>query len=408
MPGIAIVGAQWGDEGKGKITDFLAPKAQYVVRYQGGANAGHTVTARGKTFKLNLLPSGVLHEGAVSVLGDGMVIDPEKFLAERQSLLEGGLDPVLLISDRAHLVLSHHKHIDGDKEKDFVGTTGRGIGPAYADRASRVGLRFGDLLSESLMEERLERLLAARSEVTAAAGWSNLKAAMDAMAPIRDALAPFVADTGARLRAALKEGQNVLFEGAQATLLDLNYGTYPFVTSSHPTVGGVLVGAGVSHKALSKVYGVAKAFNTRVGHGPFVTEVHGEAEILRLRGDGSKPWDEFGTTTGRPRRVGWLDLPLLKYAVEINGLDGLVINKMDVLAGLETVPICVDYTDSGEPIYKNMPGWSTTEGASSRETLPKEAQDYLALIEEVTGCPVVIFSCGPAREETYGAVSWEG
>ncbi|MGI8746935.1 MAG: adenylosuccinate synthase [Deinococcus sp.] len=403
MPGIAIIGAQWGDEGKGKITDFLAPQAGYVVRYQGGANAGHTVTRQGQTFKLNLLPSGVLHPGTVSVLGDGMVIDPHKFLEERQNLLAAGLEPELRISERAHLVLPHHKVVDG--RQDFVGTTGRGIGPAYADRARRVGIRVCDLMDVSVLRERVERLLEAKPNSTREAGWHSVDAALEHLLPIREALLPFVADTGAQLRAAIREGQNVLFEGAQATLLDLNYGTYPFVTSSHPTVGGVLVGAGVSHKALGRVYGVAKAFNTRVGHGPFPTEVWGEME-LRLRGDGSQPWDEYGTTTGRARRVGWLDLELLRYAVDVNGLDGLVINKLDVLAGLESVPVCLGYGSEGQPLYRSMPGWATTDGAGSRETLPKEAQAYLDLIEETVNCPVVIFSCGPAREQTYGEVSW--
>ncbi len=403
MPGIAIVGAQWGDEGKGKITDFLAPEAEYVVRYQGGANAGHTVTAKGQTFKLNLLPSGVLHEGTVSILGDGMVIDPAKFIEERNNLIAGGLNPELRISDRAHIVLPHHKYVDS--RKDFVGTTGRGIGPAYADRARRVGIRFGDLASESVLRERVERLLEAKPNSTREAGWTSAEVALDALAPLREQFLPFVQDTGSQLRQAINAGKNVLFEGAQATLLDLNYGTYPFVTSSHPTVGGILVGAGVNHKAIHKVYGVAKAFNTRVGNGPFVTEVFGDMEV-RLRGDGSKPWDEFGTTTGRPRRVGWLDLPLLKYAVDVNGLDGLVINKMDILGGLDSIPVCVAYNADGQPIYKNMKGWANTNGAESRATLAKEAQAYLDLIEETVNCPVVIFSCGPAREQTYGEASW--
>ncbi|GHF35257.1 adenylosuccinate synthase [Deinococcus metalli] len=404
MPGIAIVGAQWGDEGKGKITDFLAPEAEFVVRYQGGANAGHTVTARGQTFKLNLLPSGVLHDGTVSILGDGMVIDPAKFLEERQNLLDAGLSPELRISDRAHLVLPHHKYVDG--RKDFVGTTGRGIGPAYADRARRVGIRFGDLADDAVLAERLERLLEAKPNSTREAGWHSVQDGLDGLAPVREQLLPFVQDTGEQLRAAIRDGRNVLFEGAQATLLDLNYGTYPFVTSSHPTVGGILVGAGVNHKAIHKVYGVAKAFNTRVGHGPFVTEVLDDAGVLRLRGDGSKPWDEYGTTTGRARRVGWLDLALLKYAVDVNGLDGLVINKMDVLAGLDTVPVCVGYDADGQPVMRDMKGWATTEGATSRATLAPEAQAYLDLIEEAVNCPVVIFSAGPAREQTYGEVSW--
>ncbi|MBC7645910.1 MAG: adenylosuccinate synthase [Pseudopedobacter sp.] len=403
MSGIAILGAQWGDEGKGKITDFLAPDAHYVVRFQGGANAGHTVNAGGKTFKLNLLPSGVLHEGTVSVLGDGMVIDPWKFIEERKTLLEGGLNPLLLISDRAHLVLPHHKSVDS--KKDFVGTTGRGIGPAYADRARRVGIRAGDLEHDGILLEALGRLIEAKPNSTAEVGWVSAAKALEDMQPIREALLPFVQDTGKLLRGAVKAGRNILFEGAQATLLDLNYGTYPYVTSSHPSVGGILVGTGVSHKALNKVYGVAKAFNTRVGHGPFLTEVFGPMEH-RLRGDGSQPWDEFGTTTGRARRVGWLDLELLRYAVDLNGLDGLVINKMDVLCGLETVPVCTGYGSSGEAILKQMKGWDSVEGCSSRETLPSAAQAYLDLVEEQTGCPVVIFSCGPEREKTYGSVSW--
>ncbi|AAF09627.1 adenylosuccinate synthase [Deinococcus radiodurans] len=404
MPGIAIVGAQWGDEGKGKIVDFLAPEAEYVVRYQGGANAGHTVNAKGKTFKLNLLPSGVLHEGATSILGDGMVIDPEKFIEERRNLMEGGLNPRLKISDRAHIVLPHHKYVDG--RKDFVGTTGKGIGPAYADRARRVGIRFGDLLDEGVLRERIERLLEAKPNSTRDAGWATVEDGLKSLAPIREQLAPFIADTGSELRQAIKDGRKVLFEGAQATLLDLNYGTYPFVTSSHPTVGGILVGTGVNHKALHRVYGVAKAFNTRVGHGPFATEVHDEAGILRLRGDGSQPWDEYGTTTGRPRRVGWLDLELLKYAVDVNGLDGLVINKMDILGGLDEIPVCTGYDEGGQPVFKKMKGWSSTDGVTSRATLPKEAQAYLDLIEDTVQCPVVIFSAGPEREKTYGEVHW--
>jgi len=403
MSGIAILGAQWGDEGKGKITDFLAPDAHFVVRFQGGANAGHTVNAGGKTFKLNLLPSGVLHQGAVSVLGDGMVIDPWKFIEERKTLLEGGLNPRLVISDRAHLVLPHHKSVDG--KKDFVGTTGRGIGPAYADRARRVGIRAGDLENESVLLEALGRLIEAKPNSTKEVGWFDASKALEDMQPIREALIPFVRDTGKMLREAVKVGRNILFEGAQATLLDLNYGTYPYVTSSHPSVGGILVGTGVSHKALNKVYGVAKAFNTRVGHGPFPTEVFGDMEH-RLRGDGSQPWDEFGTTTGRARRVGWLDLELLRYAVDLNGLDGLVINKMDVLCGLETIPVCIGYGSSGESIFKQMQGWDSVQGCSSRDTLPSAAQAYLDLIEEQTGCPVVIFSGGPEREKTYGSVSW--
>ncbi len=401
MPGIAIIGAQWGDEGKGKATVVLAQSADYVVRYQGGANAGHTISVADATFKLNLLPSGVLH-GATNILGDGMVIDPWKFSEELGNFRELGFDPVVYLSERAHLVLPHHKYVDG--RKDFVGTTGRGIGPAYADRARRVGLRAGDLMDRSVLEERLARLIEAKPNSTAGVNWTSVERAMAALEPVRDLLAPYVRDTGGMLREALAGGQRVLFEGAQATLLDLNYGTYPFVTSSHPTVGGVLIGSGVSHKAISRVYGAARAFCSGVGNGPFPTEVSGALE-LRLRGDGSQPWDEFGTTTGRPRRVGWLDLVLLRYACEVNGVDGLVVNKLDVLAGLDQIPVCVAYQD-GRPVYRTLPGWASVEGATSRETLPPEAQAYLDLIESETGCPVSMFSCGPERGQTYGQIAW--
>ena len=410
MPGIAIIGAQWGDEGKGKIVDFLAPEAKFVARYQGGANAGHTVNAGGKTFKLNLLPSGVLHAGAVSILGDGMVIDPDKFLEERQSLMDGGLNPDLRISDRAHLVLPHHKFVDG--RKDFVGTTGRGIGPAYADRARRVGIRFGDLLDAALLRERVERLLEAKPNSTRDAGWTSVQVGLDALAPIREKLSPFVQDTGAVLRQAIKDGHNVLFEGAQATLLDLNYGTYPFVTSSHPTIGGVIVGTGVSHKAIHKVYGVAKAFNTRVGHGPFPTELLDDTgSYLRTQGH------EFGATTGRPRRCGWLDAVVLRESVRLNGLTDIALTKLDVLQNLPVLKICVAYEYKGKrlsylpqeecslgsvtPIYEEMPGFEEDiTQCASYEELPATVRAYIARIEELTGVKVSLVSVGADRRQT--------
>ncbi|HWG85174.1 MAG TPA: adenylosuccinate synthase [Deinococcales bacterium] len=404
MPGIAIIGAQWGDEGKGKIVDFLTPDAHYVVRYQGGANAGHTIVLPdGTTFKLNLFPSGVLREGVTSILADGMVIDPWKFRDELEYLRGHGLSPQVMVSERAHLVLPHHKFVDG--KRDFVGTTGRGIGPAYADRARRVGIPAGDLLDASVLRERLERLIEAKPNSTAGVGWTSVDRAFADMVEAREVLAPFVADTGSVLRDALKAGRNVLYEGAQATLLDLNYGTYPFVTSSHPTVGGIITGAGVNHKHVNKVYGVAKAFTTRVGHGPFPTELTGELEH-RLRGDGSQPWDEFGTTTGRSRRVGWFDAPLVRYAVEVNGMDGLALTKLDVLAGLETVRIAVGYDPDGEPLYEDMRGWGDLSHVTRREDLPGQVLDYLHRIEELVGCPVVLFGTGQARSATFGNVSW--
>ena len=324
MPGIAIIGAQWGDEGKGKVVDALAANADVVVRYSGGANAGHTVVAGGDVFKLHHLPCGVLHEKPVSVLGAGMVVDPWDFREEYDAFTERQSPGEVVISSEAHLVLPHHRK--NDEGGGFVGTTGRGIGPCYSDKARRVGLRFGDLEDERALRERLERLLAAKPNSTARVGWTDVDTAFEALRDVRAFVLPFIQDTGALVRGALRESKRVLFEGGQGTMLDLTYGTYPYVTSSHPTVGGILVGAGVSHKALGGVYGVVKAFTSRVGHGPFMTEAHGEV-AARLRGTGSNQWDEFGTTTGRARRVGWLDLMQLKYACEVNGFDGLVVTK---------------------------------------------------------------------------------
>ena len=312
MPGIAIIGAQWGDEGKGKVVDVLAREADYVIRYQGGANAGHTVVAEGKVFKLNLLPSGVIHPHAVNVLGDGMVIDPFRFQEEVEGLRKEGFDPKILVSERAHLVLPHHKHVES--RHNFVGTTGRGIGPAYSDRARRVGIRAGDLLDEATLRERVRRLLAEKPNSTREAGWDTEEKALADLHRMREILSPYIADTGSLLREAWRKGKRLLFEGAQATLLDLNYGTYPYVTSSHPTVGGILVGTGLSHKAITKVYGVAKAYTTRVGEGPFPTELQGElAHHLRDKGG------ECGTTPRSPRGAGGPGLVDLRPACAGNG-----------------------------------------------------------------------------------------
>ncbi|WP_457631584.1 adenylosuccinate synthase [Oceanithermus sp.] len=399
MPGIAILGAQWGDEGKGKVTDALVAQADYVVRFQGGANAGHTVVAGGRTFKLHLLPTGVIHPHATSVLADGMVIDAEAFAAELAEIGQAGRKPRILVSERAHLVLPHHKYVES--RGNFVGTTGRGIGPAYADRARRVGIRVGDLLNEDVLRERVERLLAAKPNSTAGAGWTDAARALEDLERMRAVLAPYVADTGAELRRAWKAGKKILFEGAQGTMLDLNYGTYPFVTSSHPTVGGVVVGTGLSHKAINKVYGVAKAYATRVGNGPFPTELEGElADFLREKGA------EFGVTTGRPRRVGWLDLVALKYAVEVNGMDGVVLTKLDVLSGFDEVKVGVAYRPGGAVEYRAMAGWGELAGLTSREELPRTLLDYIEFIEDYLEVPVVMFSTSPRREDTFGAVSW--
>ncbi len=404
MPGIAILGAQWGDEGKGKVVDALAHDADIVVRFSGGANAGHTVVVGSEVYKLHHLPCGTLHDRPSSVLGGGMVIDPWA-LVEELDALSARRDPgEVWLSHEAHLVLPHHKK--NDEGGGFVGTTGRGIGPAYSDKARRVGLRAGDLSDEAVLRERLGRLLEAKPNSTARVGWTDVDTAMAELEPVRGRLAPLVRDTGEITRSALAEGKRVMFEGGQGTMLDVTYGTYPYVTSSHPTVGGIIVGAGVSHKALDKVYGVVKAFATRVGHGPFPTEITDEATALRLRGSGSNQWDEYGTTTGRARRVGWLDLAQLRYACDLNGFDGLVVTKLDVLSGLDTVQVCVAYDEHGAPEYRQLPGWGDLHGLGSREALPREVVAYLELIEEVTNTPVAMFSTSPDREDTYGSVVW--
>lgn len=399
MPGIAIIGAQWGDEGKGKVTDALAENADFVVRYQGGANAGHTVVAQGKTFRLNLLPTGVIHPRATNILGDGMVIDAFRFAEEMQNIRAEGLEPRVLVSDKAHLVLPHHKAVEA--RNNFVGTTKRGIGPAYSDRARRVGIRAGDLLNDSVLKERVDQLLTQKPNSTLEAGWDTSERALADLRRMGEILASHISDTGSLLRNAIKHGKKVLFEGAQATMLDLNYGDYPFVTSSHPTVGGIIVGTGVSHKAINKVYGVVKAYATRVGNGPFPTELHGaEDEFLRQKGG------EFGVTTGRARRTGWLDLVLLKYACEVNGFDGLVLTKLDILSDFPVVKIGVEHLPGGTVKYEELPGWGNLAGIHSREQLPASVQRFIELIEVYTETPVVMFSTSPRREDTFGAVSW--
>ncbi len=399
MPGIAIIGAQWGDEGKGKVTDALAENADFVVRYQGGANAGHTVVAHGTTFKLNLLPTGVIHRHVTNVLADGMVIDALRFAEELTQIRAQGLDPRVLVSERAHLVLPHHKSVES--RNNFVGTTGRGIGPAYSDRARRVGIRAGDLLDADILQQRVAQLLREKPNSTREAGWDSAQTALAQLEEMRQILAPHIAETGSVLRQAITQGKKVLFEGAQATLLDLNYGDYPYVTSSHPTVGGILVGTGVNHRAIHKVYGVAKAYATRVGNGPFPTEIFGDFdEYLRQKGG------EFGVTTGRARRTGWLDLVLLKYACEVNGFDGLVLTKLDVLSGLPTVKIGVGHRSDGSVDYLELEGWGDLSGLSQRDQLPASVLRFIEAIEEFTRVPVVMFSTSPRREDTFGAVSW--
>lgn len=402
MPGMAVIGAQWGDEGKGKIVDALASQADFVVRYSGGANAGHTIVVGEEIFKLHHLPCGILHEKAVSILGGGMAINPWTFQEEYEKFATQRNLGKIYIAREAHLVLPHQ--LKNDEGGSYIGTTRRGIGPNYSDRARRVGLRMEDLFSDKVLLEQLGRLLAAKPNSTARANWKTKEQAYEELSEVREFILPFIHDTGKILRQALAKNARVLFEGGQGTMLDLNYGTYPYVTSSHPTVGGILIGAGVSHKALNKVYGVVKAFTSRVGHGPFMTELEGEV-ANSLRGTGANQWDEYGTTTGRPRRVGWLDLVQLKYACELNGFDGLIVTKLDVLSGFDNIKVCTEYRDN-TPIFKNMSGWGNLQGLGKRESLPKEVLEYINLIEGFTKTPVIMFSTSPDREDTYGEAAW--
>jgi adenylosuccinate synthase len=363
MPLQVIVGTQWGDEGKGRIVDWFAARAHLVARYNGGDNAGHSVTVGSQLFKLHLIPSGILHPDAIAVLGNGMVINPRSLLAEMDTLRALGIDVTphrLRISHAAHLITPAHQAMDSALEaargKDSLGTTGRGIGPAYTDKASRRGLRIADLLSPDFGDKLAAHLTDSNNSLARhGAPALEIQPILDAFDSYADALAPFVFDTSTELALALSEGKSVLAEGAQGTLLDIDHGTYPFVTSSSTTAPGVLtgLGLGLNTAADARVTGVCKAFQTRVGSGPFPTEVSGDL-ALRLRGTGANPWDEYGTTTGRPRRVGWLDGVLLRYAVRINGLTELVITKLDILSGFESLRLCTGYRQDGKT-FSDLP-----------------------------------------------------
>ncbi len=427
MPLDIIVGAQWGDEGKGRITDLLAERAQVVARYSGGDNAGHTVTVGRRIFKLHLLPSGIVHPGVVGVLGNGMVVNPARLLDEMDHLSQLGVEmsPLRIkISGAAHLITPAHVALDRadevsrSKTGDKIGTTGRGIGPAYTDKNARRGLRaellldperLGDAVAEHIRQTNvtLEKLYSQPPLDPAAV-------AADYAAHARH-LAAYITDTSLYLHQRLSEGALVLAEGAQGTLLDLDHGTYPYVTSSSPTSGGAFSGLGLGPAFANRIVGVTKAFQTRVGEGPFPTEVFG-AEAERLRGTGENPWDEFGTTTGRPRRCGWLDLVLLRYAVRVNGLTELALTKLDVLSGLSTVRLCTAYTAEAKtyselplgpadlapfrPVYEELPGWSEpVHSAQQLADLPPAARNYIRRIEELSGLPVTLVSVGPERSQ---------
>ena len=414
-----VLGLQWGDEGKGKVIDVLAERCRYVVRCQGGANAGHTVVVDGRKTILHLLPSGALHEGATCVIGNGVVVDPVALLAELAELGPAGeaLKRRLLVSDRAHLVLPYHKLLDQAAEQrkgdSRVGTTLRGIGPCYGDKVARIGLRCGDLVGPGL-ENRLRVATVRASEQLQAWGQAALDvdAALAEVLPACSAVAPLVADTAARLHVAAAAGEAIMFEGAQGVMLDIDYGTYPYVTSSNTGIGGVITGSGLSHRDVGEVIGIVKAYTTRVGEGPFpveLTDARGDA--LRQRGG------EFGATTGRPRRCGWLDLVVVGFACRLNGVDTIALTKLDVLSGEAEIPVCVGYRLRGEeldtvpanvrvlaevePVYQTLPGWSEDIAACRTfDQLPAAAQDYVRFVEERTGVRVGYIGTGAGREET--------
>ena len=420
MPAIVLIGAQWGDEGKGKVTDLLGGQVGYVVRYQGGNNAGHTVvTPDGEKYALHLLPAGVLTPGCTPVIGNGVVVDPKVLIEEIDGLEQRGLScERLLISGDAHLIMPHHRALDKVTERFLgsarIGTTGRGIGPAYGDKLARVGIRMQDLLDPGILRQKLDLVLREKNQVLVKVynrKGIEVSAVFEEYLEYADRLRPYIADTRLILAQALGRGETVLLEGAQATLLDVDHGTYPFVTSSNPTAGGACVGSGIPPTQISQVIGVAKAYTTRVGSGPFPTELFDDngQHLVKIG-------HEYGTTTGRERRAGWFDAVVARYAVRVNGITDLVVTKLDVLSGMEKVPICVGYEVEGErlsempmtqtafhhatPVYEEMDGWwEDISKARSWDELPAAAQRYVTRIEELSGARVSVVGVGPGREE---------
>ena len=418
MPAVVIVGAQWGDEGKGKATDLLGSRIDYVVKFNGGNNAGHTVVVGDEKYALHLLPSGILTPGVTPVIGNGVVIDLEVLFHELEALSARGVDVGrLLVSANAHVITQYHRTLDRVTErflgKRQIGTTGRGIGPSYADKINRVGIRIQDLFDEGILRQKVEGALDQKNHLLLKV--YNRRAiavdeVVDDLLGYAERLRPMVADTSLVLNAALDAGSTVLFEGGQATMLDVDHGTYPFVTSSNATSGGAATGSGVAPNRIDGVIGISKAYTTRVGSGPFPTELHDEwGELLRSKGF------EFGTTTGRPRRTGWYDALITRYASRINGITDLVLTKLDVLSGLERIPVCVAYDVDGErvdevpvsqsdfhhatPIYEDFPGWSEDiSGAREFEDLPANAQSYVLELEAMSGTRISAIGVGPDRE----------
>ncbi len=419
MSATALVGAQWGDEGKGKTIDILASRADMVVRAMGGSNAGHTVVTDGVTYKLHLIPSGILYRGTICVVGNGTVISPSVILKEIRGLKDHGVSmDNLRIDARAHVILPYHVAMDELSEKSLgkgdIGTTKNGIGPCYMDKAERVGIRICDLINPGIFREKLYRNVAVKNKVLAAlygAEPMNADEIFEEYCEYAKKLAPYVCDTSVLVYDAIRAGKKVLFEGAQGALLDLDVGTYPFVTSSHPTSGGFCVGSGIGPTLIDEVIGVCKSYTTRVGKGPFPTELFGEmGEHIRRTGF------EYGTTTGRPRRCGWLDTVILRFAVRVNGLTSLAVNKLDTLTGIDKLKVCVAYVKNGvkienfpcdisdlegcEPVYVEVDGWKEDiENVRSYDDLPAAAKAYIELIEREAGVPVKMIGVGPDREQ---------
>lgn len=414
-----VVGTQWGDEGKGKITDVLASQAALIVRCQGGNNAGHTVVIGERRYQLHLVPSGIFYPGKTCLIGAGVVLDPKILAEEIRCLQEAGVDTSrLYVSEQAHLILPYHTVLDGLEEEDRVfkiGTTGRGIGPAYADKYRRMGIRAGVLRDKERLAEALDRVLPLQNrileKVYGCSGFKKEKL-LEEYGDYARWIAPLLKDTALLVGEARQAGRNILLEGAQGTLLDIDYGTYPYVTSSHPTAGGALCGAGLGPTGIDKVVGVVKAYTTRVGAGPFPTELLGApGDLIRKRGR------EYGTTTGRPRRCGWFDAVALRHAVRVNGLTGLAVTLLDVLDVFESLQVCIAYEYRGErlehfpsdwsvlsecrPIYEELPGWKKDlSSLKDYEQLPAAARAYLAFLEKQGGCPLQIISLGPRRDQT--------
>jgi len=419
MSNVVIVGTQWGDEGKGKIVDLMTERFDVVVRSQGGHNAGHTVMIEGRQYILHLIPSGILRPGKVCVIGNGVVVDPEALIEEINTLQSFGLGDRLLISNRCHLIMPYHRSLEAAEEKRLadraIGTTSRGIGPCYEDKASRKGIRIGDLHFPEIFAEKVRQNVAFKNRILEKVyGEKTLQAdeIIDSYRKAAEKILPFVTDTAEFLRKAAREGKKLLFEGAQGTHLDIDHGTYPFVTSSNSTAGGACTGSGFGPNRIDGVVGISKAYTTRVGGGPFPTELSDElGELVRSKGA------EFGASTGRPRRCGWFDAPVVRYSCLINGVDTLVITKLDVLDHLAEINVCTGYRLDGrpleffptsievlekvEPVYETHPGWlRDTSGVRSFEDLPEQAKSYIKRLSELVETEISVISTGPDREET--------